>query len=67
MATSNGNANKLTKDERETVAAGLKMLYRSAERSAKSAASGRVKDAYEAEMGRINALAVKVHNMEIEL
>lgn len=59
--------NKVSKEERKLLLQGLQMLHTSAERSAKSAKSDTIRDAYEAEAGKLGTLINRLTSGELEL
>lgn len=60
-------ANKITKEERAVLTNGLDMLYTSLMRSAKSAKSSSLRDAFEIEANKVMQLQSKLTSGELEL
>lgn len=61
------NSRKITKEERTVLTNGLDMLYTSLMRSAKSAKSSSLRDAFEIEAQKVNNLTSKLNSGELEL
>lgn len=59
--------NKITKEERAVLTNGLDMLYTSLMRSAKSAKSTALRDAFELEAQRVMNLTSKLNSGELQL